>query len=139
MAQNPVFYGSFYRKRTQDFYRLCRQGLKICPGGGNIARLSALSAGLDEKIPAFTVDMQCASGLESIIAGWTRIKAGINETVIAGGCESFSTACRLFTRIPSPDHSPFSSGQRVCPVLRMSVSEGRRAGLTVICAPNKFN
>lgn len=78
MAQNPVFYGSFYRKRTQDFYRLCRQGLKICPGGGNIARLSALSAGLDEKIPAFTVDMQCASGLESIIAVWTRIKVGIN-------------------------------------------------------------
>ena len=34
--------------------------------------------------------MQCASGLESIIAGWARIKAGINETVIAGGCEYFS-------------------------------------------------
>ena len=36
--------------------------------GGNITRLMALEAGLDQSVPAFTVDQQCASSLEAISA-----------------------------------------------------------------------
>ena len=44
--------------------------------GGNIARLMALEAGLSESIPAFTIDLQCASGLESIAVATAKIQSG---------------------------------------------------------------
>lgn len=56
--------------------------------GGNIARLSSLKAGLD--VPAFTIDMQCASSLKSIEVAYTEIACGLSEVIIAGGVESTS-------------------------------------------------
>ncbi|MBP3232759.1 MAG: acetyl-CoA C-acyltransferase, partial [Anaerovibrio sp.] len=38
--------------------------------GGNIARLMTLKAGLPAVVPAFTIDMQCASGAAAIAAGY---------------------------------------------------------------------
>ncbi len=61
-------------------------------GGGNRARLIALAAGLSETIPAYTIDRQCASGLDAIIAAARLIETGGAEAVIAGGAESPSTA-----------------------------------------------
>lgn len=61
-------------------------------GGGNPARLIALSAGLPESVPAMTLDRQCASGLDAIITGARLIQTGAGEAVIAGGAESPSTA-----------------------------------------------
>ncbi len=61
-------------------------------GGGNPARLIALSAGLPESVPAMTLDRQCASGLDAIITGARLIQTGAGEAVIAGGVESASTA-----------------------------------------------
>jgi acetyl-CoA C-acetyltransferase len=61
-------------------------------GSGNPARLIALAAGLPETIPAFTIDRQCASGLDAIIAAARLIETGNAEAVIAGGAESPSTA-----------------------------------------------
>ena len=61
-------------------------------GGGNPARLIALSAGLPESVPAITVDRQCASGLDAIVYGARLIAMGTVEAVIAGGAESPSTA-----------------------------------------------
>lgn len=60
--------------------------------GGNITRLMMLEAGLPESIPAFTVDLQCASGLESIAIAAARVQSGQSDCVIAGGFESCSTA-----------------------------------------------
>lgn len=60
-------------------------------GGGNITRLMALEAGIHESVPAVTVDLQCASGLEAVTAGAARIQSGLAELVIAGGFESSST------------------------------------------------
>lgn len=34
--------------------------------GGNITRLMALKAGISEEVPAFTIDMQCASASKDI-------------------------------------------------------------------------
>lgn len=59
--------------------------------GGNITRLMTLKAGIDENVPAFTVDMQCCSGLESIAVAYAKIASGQADMIIAGGFESSST------------------------------------------------
>ena len=72
--------------------------------GGNITRLMALEAGMDNSIPAFTVDMQCCSGLASISVGADKIKAGNADLIIAGGFESSSTQPR---RSYNPNHPDY--------------------------------
>ncbi|QUG77080.1 acetyl-CoA C-acyltransferase [Erwinia sp. E602] len=61
-------------------------------GGGNIARLAALAAGLPLAMPAVTVDRQCGSGLEAVINACRLVQAGAGECYLAGGVESVSTA-----------------------------------------------
>ncbi|WP_299354844.1 thiolase family protein [uncultured Shimia sp.] len=60
--------------------------------GGNIARLSALQAGLPDSIPAVTVDRQCGSGLEAVWQACLRIASGSATCILAGGVESQSRA-----------------------------------------------
>jgi len=60
--------------------------------GGNIARVSALAAGLGDSVPGVTVDRQCGSGLEAIAQAASRIRAGDDALILAGGAESASTA-----------------------------------------------
>ncbi|QHE51528.1 thiolase family protein [Pontibacillus sp. HMF3514] len=60
--------------------------------GGNLARLSALEAGLPMSIPGVTVDRQCGSGLEAIQMAARSIQAGAGEVYLAGGVESSSLA-----------------------------------------------
>lgn len=60
--------------------------------GGNIARRVALAGGLPAETPAFTVDRQCASGLDAIVEACARIESGRARAVLAGGVESCSTA-----------------------------------------------
>lgn len=61
-------------------------------GGGNVARLAALAAGLPESVPALTLDTQCCSGLDAIQLATRMVEAGAAELVLAGGVESFSRA-----------------------------------------------
>ncbi|MHB1406482.1 MAG: thiolase family protein [Desulfitobacteriaceae bacterium] len=58
----------------------------------NIARVSALLAGIPEAAAAFTVHRQCASGLQAISNGTQEIQTGRAEVVVAGGNESLSRA-----------------------------------------------
>ena len=58
--------------------------------GPNVARQIAWRAGLGDNVPAFTVNMACASGLRSILLGWQQIKLGEAEIIVAGGAESMS-------------------------------------------------
>lgn len=60
--------------------------------GGNLARLSALTAGLPVEIPGMTIDRQCGSGLEAIITACRFVQAGAGNIYIAGGVESTSLA-----------------------------------------------
>ncbi|GEO80863.1 thiolase family protein [Pararhodospirillum oryzae] len=60
--------------------------------GGNIARLAVLEAGFPPEVPASTVDVQCASGLEAILQAVWMVQAGAARVVLAGGVESASTA-----------------------------------------------
>lgn len=61
-------------------------------GGGNIARLAGLEAGLPLAVPGVTVDRQCGSGLEAVIQACRMVEAGAGRVYLAGGVESLSTA-----------------------------------------------
>lgn len=56
----------------------------------NISRVVALNAGIPQKTSAVTVHRNCASALESISAGYEKIKSGTMDVVLAGGTENMS-------------------------------------------------
>ena len=69
--------------------------------GPNVARQVAWRAGLGDtspasgglsagSIPAFTVNMACASGLRAVMLGAQQIQLGEAEIIVAGGTESMS-------------------------------------------------
>lgn len=60
--------------------------------GGNIGRLSALTAGLPVSVPGVTLDRQCSAGLEAIRLACYLIQGGAGKCYIAGGVESTSTS-----------------------------------------------
>ena len=59
-------------------------------GGPNVARQIAWRAGLGDDVPAYTVNMACASGLRSLTLAWQQIRLGEAHIVVAGGTESMS-------------------------------------------------
>jgi len=58
----------------------------------NVARMSALLAGLPTDIPGVTVNRLCGSGLEALSQAARAIRTGEAEVIIAGGVESMSRA-----------------------------------------------
>lgn len=58
----------------------------------NVARMSALLAGLPESVPGTTINRLCGSGMDAVMTAARAIKAGEMELVIAGGVESMSRA-----------------------------------------------
>lgn len=58
----------------------------------NVARMSALLAGLPDSVPATTMNRLCGSGMDAVITAARAIKAGEAEMMIAGGVESMSRA-----------------------------------------------
>ncbi len=58
----------------------------------NVARMSALLAGLPITVPGTTVNRLCGSGIDAIGIAARAIKAGEAQLMIAGGCESMSRA-----------------------------------------------
>ena len=58
--------------------------------GPNVARQVAWRSGLGDDVPAFTVNMACASGLRAILLGWQQIVLGNADVIVAAGTESMS-------------------------------------------------
>ena len=58
----------------------------------NVARMSALLAGLPVEVPGTTVNRLCGSGMDAIGIAARAIKAGEAELLLAGGMESMSRA-----------------------------------------------
>jgi len=56
----------------------------------NVARVAALMAGVPEHIPAFTVQRNCASGLQAITSAYQAIQSDDGEVFLVGGTESMS-------------------------------------------------
>ena len=58
----------------------------------NVARMSALLAGLPAEVGGTTVNRLCASGLQAIMDGSRQIISGDAEMIISGGVESMTRA-----------------------------------------------
>jgi acetyl-CoA C-acetyltransferase len=66
------------------------------PDEANIARVIALRLGCGKKVPAFTVQRNCASGMQALDSAVKDIQEGRHDLVLAGGTEAMSRAPLLF-------------------------------------------
>ena len=64
----------------------------------NPARVAALRLGLGETMPAFTVQINCGSGMQSIDTAYRYIRDGGDDLILAGGAEALSHAPLVFNR-----------------------------------------
>ncbi len=62
------------------------------PDEANIARIIALRLGCEKHVPAWTVQRNCASGLQALDCAAQNIAHGRSDLVLAGGVESMSHA-----------------------------------------------
>lgn len=100
--------GAAVLKQVMEKYNISKPDYIIAGNGvgagGNIARLMMLEAGVDQAVPAFTIDAQCGSGLESIAVAATKIECGEADIIIAGGFESSSCQPRRGLNANHPDY-----------------------------------
>jgi len=75
-------------------------------GGGNVARLALLTAGMPVTVPGQTIDRQCGSGLEAIVLACRLVQAGAGSLYLAGGVDSTSTAPLRAHRLSSVPGAP---------------------------------
>jgi acetyl-CoA C-acetyltransferase len=64
----------------------------------NPARVAALRLGMGDAMTAFTVQINCGSGMQSIDTGYRYIQDGMSDLVFAGGAESLSHSPLVFSR-----------------------------------------
>jgi acetyl-CoA C-acetyltransferase len=64
----------------------------------NPARVAALRLGMGEAMPAFTVQINCGSGMQSIDTAYRYIQEGRSDLILAGGAEALSHAPLIFNR-----------------------------------------
>ncbi len=57
----------------------------------NIARVSALKAGIPFEVPGYTIQRNCASSIQVITSAYQAIQAGDGEIFLVGGSESMSS------------------------------------------------
>ena len=62
----------------------------------NIARVIALRLGIPQTVPAWTVQRNCASGMQALDCAFQNIQTGKANLILAGGTESMSRAPILY-------------------------------------------
>ncbi len=62
------------------------------PRDAYLARVAALEAGLDQSVPAMTLNRLCGSGLQAVVSAAQMLMLGDAEVAIAGGAEVMSQA-----------------------------------------------
>jgi len=77
----------------------------------NIARIVALRLGCGKAMPAWTVQRNCASGMQSIDSAVKDIMLGRHDLVLAGGTEAMSHAPLLFNQAMTNWIGSFSSAK----------------------------
>ena len=63
----------------------------------NIGRVVSMRIGCGDKVPAWTVMRNCASGLQALDSAYMNILAGKSHLVLAGGTDAMSHAPLLFS------------------------------------------
>lgn len=64
----------------------------------NIGRVIALRLGVPQTVPAWTVQRNCASGMQSIDSAFQNIANGQSDLVLVGGVEAMSRAPLLYNK-----------------------------------------
>ena len=67
----------------------------------NVARMSALLAGLPQEVPGATINRLCGSSLDAVGTAARAIKSGEAQLMIAGGVESMSRAPFVMPKMDS--------------------------------------
>jgi acetyl-CoA acyltransferase len=70
--------------------------------GMNVARISALMAGIPDSVPAMTINRFCSSGLQALAQAAACIEAGWYDVALTGGVESMSQV-KMGGDRPSPN------------------------------------
>jgi acetyl-CoA C-acetyltransferase len=65
------------------------------------ARQASFAAGLDETVPATTLNKMCGSGMKAAMIGFDQIKLGQSQALAVGGMESMSNAPYLLPKMRS--------------------------------------
>lgn len=63
--------------------------------GPNIARQVSIKAGLPVEVPAYCLNMQCGSGMKSVMNAYASIRSGLKNVILAGGLENMSSTPML--------------------------------------------
>jgi len=69
------------------------------PDEANIGRVVALRLGCGKQVPAWTVQRNCASGMQALDCAFLEIATGRSDLVLAGGTESMSHASVLLSTV----------------------------------------
>jgi len=90
--QNQITYLSPAREgeRLEEVFAGCAN--QAGEDNRNVARMSALLAGLPETVPGTTINRLCGSGMDAIGTAARAIMAGEMDVALAGGVESMSRA-----------------------------------------------
>jgi acetyl-CoA acyltransferase len=131
-----AFRGSFNRTRPEELAAHCirdvlRKAPQVMPSeiedvilgcgqphgaqGHNIARVSALLAGLPVSVAGLTVNRFCSSGLQAIAIAAHQIISEGAEAAISGGVESISLVAR--------DNDPYLKFKDQCPGVYMVMGD----------------
>lgn len=80
----------------EDFDEVIMGSTMPGPDEANIARVVALRLGCGDKVPAYTVHRNCASGMQALDSAAMTIASGRSDLILAGGIEAMSHAPLLF-------------------------------------------
>ena len=64
--------------------------MQVGTQGGDLARMALLDAGYDVTASGVTLDRFCGSGITAVNLGATSVMAGMEDVIVAGGCEQMS-------------------------------------------------
>ena len=106
--------------------------------GMNVARQVGVKLGLALAVPAYTVNMMCASGMQAVALGAQAILTGHARAVLCGGAESMSNAPYLLQRARAG--YKIGDGQLLDVMLRdglVDAFSGRHMGFIVEAAARK--
>jgi len=80
--------------------------------GMNVARISALAAGIPASVPAMTINRFCSSGLQALAQAAAGIEAGWYDVALTGGVESMSQV-KMGGDRPTPNPALMASNPEI--------------------------
>ena len=101
--------------------------------GMNVARLSALAAGLPNTVAGQTIDRQCSSGLMAIATAAKQIIVDGQNVAVAGGQENISTLQNAYLRWAGDEKDPnviAQSEHAYMPMLMTAENVARTYGIS---------